>query len=259
MKATPYIGVTGPVSVGEVRGIGQAFANAGYSIKTHHVPMIGILVSQKTLQGQPTTNLRYPSIKQVPALIKEAAEYGIPMIHYNTREMESLADQVTAILTENLECQGVQLNIPWPDRREVIKIKERFPIVDLVLQLSERAMQGLSPETVALRVTEYSNVPTYVLIDPSGGKGREFNVEDSLKIYQELLGEGIMIGFAGGFTGENVGQRSQNLIQRLGTNKFSIDAEGGLRDKITDAYGDDLLNLQKVRSYLQESSKVFLS
>ena len=65
----------------------------------------------------------------------------------------------------------------------------------------------------------------------------------------------MRIGLAGGFTGDNVFLRTKKLVSEIG-NHFCIDAEGGLRDKITSADGDDLLNIEKVRYYLQEASKV---
>ncbi len=66
----------------------------------------------------------------------------------------------------------------------------------------------------------------------------------------------VTVGFAGGFNGENVEGRLRELVLALFHEDFCIDAEGGLRDKLTGAYGDDLLNRGKVRSYLQEASRV---
>lgn len=40
------------------------------------------------------------------------------------------------------------------------------------------------------------------------------------------------------------------------TKEFCIDAEGGLRNKLTPAYGDDILSIRKVRGYLQSASQV---
>ena len=48
----------------------------------------------------------------------------------------------------------------------------------------------------------------------------------------------------------------KEILQQIGESDFCIDAEGGLRDKITSAYGDDLLNIDKVRGYLQSDSSV---
>ena len=48
------------------------------------------------------------------------------------------------------------------------------------------------------------------------------------------------------------------LVKELGESCFCIDAEGGLRDRITDKYGDDVLNIIKVRGYLAYASSVLI-
>ena len=68
MESKPYIGITGPATVDEVTVVGNLFREAGYSNQSIHVPMIGILVSHKTLERQPTKNRRYPNYQLVPEL-----------------------------------------------------------------------------------------------------------------------------------------------------------------------------------------------
>ncbi len=65
------------------------------------------------------------------------------------------------------------------------------------------------------------------------------------------------MGFGGGFTGENIIPRSSELVKEIGNNGFSLDAEGGLRDKLSEDYGNDLYNPEKVRHYIQQAAKVF--
>lgn len=67
----------------------------------------------------------------------------------------------------------------------------------------------------------------------------------------------VLVGFAGGLTGDNVWSRVHSLRRALGTTNFCIDAEGGLRDKITDAYGDDLLNPEKVSHYVSNAFQAY--
>ena len=136
-------------------------------------------------------------------------------------------------------------------------VKRFFPSVKFVVQLSHSAMNNSTPSEIARRVREYEETANYTLIDPSGGKGREFDIEHSIAVYEALRNQvpQTTIGFAGGFTGANVEQRVLTLKQRLETEDFCIDAEGGLRDKITDEYGDDLLNLDKVKDYLRKATK----
>lgn len=128
----------------------------------------------------------------------------------------------------------------------------------IVFQASHTVMDGKTPCQIAVGIRAYGDSIGYVLIDPSGGRGMPFDLESSIATYSELKEQcpQVTVGFAGGFTGENVAQRLKEMIQHLGDDHFCIDAEGGLRDKITPAYGDDLLNMEKVREYLQSASSV---
>ena len=120
-------------------------------------------------------------------------------------------------------------------------------------------MADRSPRELAVAIGKYQDLVDYCLIDPSGGRGIEFDLEKSLKIYSELkrTSPDLTIGFAGGFTAENTASRLQNIVGGIGESNFSIDAEGGLRDKITEKQGDDAVNIGKVEAYLKAASRIF--
>ncbi|MEK6970038.1 MAG: hypothetical protein AABW48_06450 [Nanoarchaeota archaeon] len=261
MAMKPYIGITGPVNVQETREICREFSEAGYSIDAPHIPMLGFLVSYKTLNGQPTSNRRYPPVSTLSELLQATEGKVLTMIHYNSKERDSLSNQVAQIFDGIYEtglCKAIQLNIVWPDLSQVAKIKEQHPEMQIVFQASHTAMDGKTPNQIATGVKTYGDSISYVLIDPSGGRGMPFDLESSVAIYSELREQcpALTVGFAGGFTGENVASRLKEILQQIGESNFCIDAEGGLRDKITSAYGDDLLNLKKVREYLQSTASV---
>ena len=136
---------------------------------------------------------------------------------------------------------------------QVIKDKE----MQIVFQASHKAMENKTLAQIVSGIKAYGDSLAYVLIDPSGGRGLEFDLKQSVQLYQELREKcsDLVIGFAGGFTGENVESRLTDLILMIQSEEFCIDAEGGLRDKLTLAYGDDLLNPLKVRNYLQNAAK----
>lgn len=261
MAAKAYVGITGPVNVQETRDICREFSKAGYTLETSHIPMLGFLVSYKTLNGQATLNRRYPPVSTLSELLQTTEGKVLTMVHCNSKEMDSLSNQVAQIFREVYEkglCRAIQLNLVWPDLSQVAKIKEQHPKMQIVFQASHTAMDGKTPTQIATGIKTYGNLISYVLIDPSGGRGIPFDLESSVAIYSELREQcpDLTIGFAGGFTGENVAPRLKDLIQQIGEINFCIDAEGGLRDKITSAYGDDLLNLKKVREYLQSAASV---
>lgn len=261
MKAKPYVGITGPITKKEVASCINGFAEAGYSIESPHIPMRGYLASYKTLNKKPTSNRRYPSIADLPGLLKHADNKVLTMIHYNSREMSTLADQVKQIFEEiyhDMLCRSIQLNIIWPDINQVKLIKQQFPELQIVFQASHNVIKDKTPKKIVQLINRYGNMLDYVLIDPSGGRGVEFKVEHSLSVYNEIREKlpKITVGFAGGLTGKNVDEQISKIISRTEHTDFCIDAEGGLRDKLSDKYGDDLLNLEKVRSYLQSASRV---
>jgi len=261
MKNKTYIGITGAEDEREVKSVLNEFSEAGYNMQSKHIPMLGFLVSYKTLNRQFVGNKRYPLMDSLPNLLMEARGNAFTMVHYNTKEMSTLFEQVSKIFERiykwNL-CDALQLNIVWPDITQVKMIKEKFPDMGIVFQASEKAMNGKTPKEIANKIMEYGNSINYVLIDPSGGEGREFQTDDSINLYNELKekSSNLAIGFAGGFSGDNVEKKITDIIEKIKTSDFCIDAEGGLRDKLSEEYGDDFLNIKKVRNYLQEASKV---
>ncbi|MBI2151421.1 hypothetical protein HYU21_01700 [Candidatus Woesearchaeota archaeon] len=261
MPPKPYVGITGPTTIADTRALCSEFSDAGYTLNKPHQPMLGFLVSYKTLNGQPTTNKRYPKVNELSQLLQATEGTVFTMIHYNSRETDTLAQQVALIfnrLYSDKLCQALQLNIMLPPHQEIKKIKEQFPDMQIILQVQNSLIYEKTPMEIVNVLKHYEGCPDHILIDPSGGRGIEFNVNKSLALYSWVKQTipYLSIGFAGGFTGQNVATRCQEIIQELKTNDFSIDAEGGLRDKLSPEYGDDLLNLQKCRDYIQEAVKV---
>ena len=70
MKSKVYVGITGPVNLQETRDICKEFSEAGYSMESPHIPMIGFLVNYKTLNGQATQSRRYPPVNELPGLLR---------------------------------------------------------------------------------------------------------------------------------------------------------------------------------------------
>lgn len=261
MQTKPYVGITGPTTKEEVKLILDEFSNSDYSMHTEHIPMLGFLVSYKTLNGFPTKNKRYPKISDLRELLIPTKDQALAMIHYNTKDESTLASQIERVFepiySEGL-CRALQLNIPWPDLSQLNIIKEKYPELKILLQLSSMAMAEKSIIGIADLTKNYDTLIDYILIDPSGGRGKEFNIDFSVNLYQELNSKlpDKIVGFAGGLKDENVEDIIKSLTKKLQTTNFSIDAEGALRDKLSKEYGDDLLNLKKVKFYLRNASKV---
>jgi len=229
-NSTPYIGVTGLTSKSEVEQVVSLFEEKKFS---HYIPMLGFLVSYKTLNNIPTENKRYPKIEALPELLRVLEGKKVfPTIHYNSREPD-LFNQISLIFNSRIYqenfCRGLQLNIPWPDLNELKVIKSVYPELKIIFQASKEVLSFGTAKEIASRIkSEYSSLIDYLLIDPSGGNGIPLNLENSCNLYQELSSKlpELIIGFAGGFSGENVFSRINSLEKTLGGLNFSLDAEG---------------------------------
>jgi hypothetical protein len=188
MKAKAYVGITGPVNVQETKEICREFSEAGYSMKSPHIPMLGFLASYKTLNGQKTQNRRYPSVSSLSDLLEATEGKVFTMIHYNSNQGDTLSDQIAQIFSGVYEtglCKALQLNIAWPDIGQVTRIKEQHPDIEIVFQASNNVMVGKTPDEITKGIRKYGSSIDYVLIDPSAGQGKNFDVKSSLAIYSE--------------------------------------------------------------------------
>lgn len=244
----PYIGITGFMSLGDALYVlGVVPTNASRLV------MIGVLASQKTMRGiQNKWPNRYPTMDKIASIFPDHPQ-ALNLIHYNTKEKDTLGDQLVA-MTEfgGVNMHGFQLNIAWPSSDVLAEYKKACPAKQIVLQVGGHALEMVnhSPEQLAARVSEYDGIADYVLLDPSGGQGKPFDPERAceylLAIKAQNLGMGL--GVAGGLSPTTL-----KLIKPL-VNKFpdlSIDAEGRLRTQ------EDHLDLNLSREYLCEAFLMF--
>lgn len=243
----PYIGITGFVSREEVNQVLDVFPE-----NSHRKLMVGVLVSEKTLQGVPTKwSNRYPSPRNVAGIFPKHP-MTINLVHFHTQEPVNLLDrllEVTELGGDNFH--GFQLNIKWPDIRVLERYKVRYPSSTFVLQCGSGALKSANndPKILAYSVRDYVDVCGYVLVDPSGGRGETLVPEMALKFLDHLYNvlEGKMnIGVAGGLgiSGET-GELLQPIFDIFPDT--SVDAEGKLRD-----VPDDILNVPRACRYSLE-------
>lgn len=257
MARTNYISVTAGKDSEEVDAILGEFRTAGYSLSQEYAPTIGIQISEKTLNGIKPKNLRFAAFADVPSLLRRIDGKAMPVIHYNTKNIDTLSEQVSRVFESVHEhCRLVQINATFPDVSQLQRIKERFDGLKISLQVDYR---GLDLKDVPEKVASYGDCLDYVLIDPSRGRGEVFNLEDSARLYLDIKEKrpdyGIVI--AGGLSGDNAEEVLDKIIGMIHTKDFSICAEGQLRDKVSyEHWGQDVLNIGKVRDYLRSVKRV---
>ncbi len=261
-----YVGVSGVASVEEAKEVVRLAKKAGFSVKSGHILMIGLQASYNSLNyGLSAGNMRVPHLDMLSPILSTAKGDAFTTIHYYTKWPERLVDELAVLLRHNGIYEagllgGVQINGVWPTKHQILEINNMFPHIKIILQMSKMVTGGLTDAQVAEKLAgEYENVD-YILLDSSYGRGIEFDQEGVASMYKTLRDGGVRSGIviAGGLTGANVGEKARWLREALRSTDFSIDSESGLRDRLGEGYGNDVLNLEKVKRYLDESANVFL-
>jgi hypothetical protein len=252
----PYIGVTGFMKQEEVKHALDTFSFGKFGPDTgQRTLMVGVLTSAKTLAGESNKYPnRYPRVEAIPDIfVRHPLAFNC--IHHHTDNHDALEEQLERLVTiagPNLD--GFQLNVTWPDVQMLRKFRARHGL-KLILQVSAKAMAGaIAPDhdlptyfkakKINKVVRQYEDCASYVLLDPSGGKGEPFNVELAVEFLNCMKTSNIMVGEAGGLSASTLGALKPSL--QVYPN-LSWDAEGRLRDK------DDNLDLHAVCHYILES------
>lgn len=244
----PYIGITGFMSLGDALHVLNAVPT-----NTNRLVMVGVLASLKTMRGiQNKWPNRYPTMDKIAGIFPDHP-LTLNLIHYNTKEKETLGDQLIAMTRfGGANTHGFQLNIAWPEPDILREYKKVHPTKQIVLQVGGHAFEMVnnSPERLALRVAEYDEIVEYVLLDPSGGYGKPFD-PDRAHDYLVALREknlNIGLGVAGGLSPSTL-----NLVEPLAKEfpDLSVDAEGRLRTQ------EDHLDLNVASEYLRKALAMF--
>jgi phosphoribosylanthranilate isomerase len=249
-KNKPYIGITGFTRNADVLTCLSAIP-----AEIERLFMVGVLLSSKTINGG--TNkypVRYPHYNSIKDIFTNDSRC-LNMIHYVTDDKTKLVKQLldaAEIGGEN--CHGFQLNIVWPDIDMLKEVKKELPNHKFVIQCSGGAMRRFEneiessvPKLLHTVVKEYqvAGVIDYLLIDPSGGRGKAFDAQTTIKMLAPHFDqEDYQLGVAGGLKCETI----NNLIPVMAKYPFLFwDAEGGLRDT------DDSLIVNAATEYLDAS------
>ena len=215
----PYIGITGIVTPDDVLTVKdcvrvvQDHCPTGQDGAPTHRFMAGVLVSYKTLTGQPLTNRRYPPRTEVETLLAQCLAAGaFPVIHYNTHAKgEALARELEQLCLEFPSVRGLQLNLVCPDP-EVVRSFTSGPHrgVEVILQINHTSLvkSAKPPATIghprdyAMGYVRWSDAGiSHALLDASGGKGKLFDrrtADTIIETLDYLKEQGVRLGLAGG-------------------------------------------------------------
>lgn len=245
---SPYIGITGFMSLDDVLHVLNSAP-----VDARRLVMVGVLASLKTMRGiQNKWPNRYPTMDKIADIFPDRPR-ALNLIHYNTKELDTLGNQLIAMTNyggPNLH--GFQLNIVWPSVDVLRAYREVYPTKQIVLQIGGHAFEMVnhSPEQLATRVVEYDGLAEYVLLDPSGGYGKPFDPERARQYLVALKEKNLDVGLgvAGGLSPTTL-----NLVEPLAKEfpELSIDAEGRLRTP------EDYLDLKLASEYIRKAFLIF--
>ncbi len=244
-----YIGITGFTQPEQV-----ASALASVPQYVQRLLMVGVLASYKTMQGEPASNpRRYPAREDIAGIFSEDWR-TLNLIHYNSRNPNEIFLQLREVLEwGGQSCNGLQINITWPDNHAIGALRRRYADKKIVLQVNQQAMNDCeaNAKMVAKRVSVlYGDDIDYVLLDPSGGTGTVLEPVSMISYLYELAvlrderRQSFELIVSGGLC-------SQNMIRlltplRRAMPDIGIDVESGVRT-------DDILDDAKVRAYIREA------
>ena len=244
---TPYIGITGFSTDGEVAAVLQQLPAS-----SDRLLMCGVLLSNALLSGQPSGAPNRCPLPDTIAGIFSDDPRCLNLVHYRPRAGSNLADALTrASDVGGPNCHGVQINStrgePWPDLDALAEYRRRRNPRRIVLQVGREAMAsaGHDPAEIARRCAGYVGLVTDVLVDASEGLGRPLDAARSVSYLDAIAWDAPELGLvvAGGLSAANAEQLLGPLVPHW--THVSIDAEGRLRDS------DDQLDVVAAVDYLR--------
>jgi hypothetical protein len=260
----PYIGVTGVEKPDEAEELIRISSERGSGM---HMAMLGAQTSYRTIMEvtENTSNITKEAATELYRKVKSIGNNDVMLsFHYMTKPLNqidtNIQNKVKALVEMPLSEQvsylidniykdyassnhnfkiGLQINCKWPNPEEVRKIKIRYPLAEVVLQVSDFA-------ALPSKLQAYSSVD-YILIDTSRGSGAAFDPFESAQIANtiRLLTSGGIV-FAGGISDTNVSSVVGRLRGITGSNLFSIDAQDKLR-------GNNGLDMSKASGYMRRA------
>jgi hypothetical protein len=246
---TPYVGVTGFISSAEVQRAQQTFLGDPF-LKL----MVGVLVSDETLAGEINAYPKYfPPVTEIAGIFAKSTT-ALNMVHYYTRNTKNLSRQLDKLFeTVGFDCHGVQLNMAWPDSRQLELVCKAWGDKQIVLQIGPEALASIDNDVYKLtrKLLEYRSVVDYILLNIHCGQGAGPNVGFA----QQCLGEYYKIGndnyFGFGLSGGLCAETVVQLAPLLRTSRvLSINA----RSKLC---GKDGLDPQKTEAYITAAKVLY--
>lgn len=241
IHSEPYISITGFTSPEQVKRILAIPYEKVMDPKMNHLLGVGVMMSYKTLHGLPTKwAAAFPPKKLIAEIFIDHPDvYNV--LHYADYDDVSTADDFRRALSyAGSNVNAVQFDMIWPNAHHINEAlgrigKGRHPI-KVILQVGRKAMARFDDDIEriigALKLYRDLDCLDYVLLDKSGGEGKEMDSELLLSYHRAIRRhfsrEKLQIVVAGGLGPESI-MRLLAPFRRDDTYlDISIDAQGKL-------------------------------
>lgn len=244
-----YVGVTGVMNAAEAESILVALPE-----DSDRLLMVGVLASSKTIRGVKNKwPGRYPKFTDIKTIFVPHRRV-LNLIHYSTDDMDTVDKQMSFVKSiAGPEFCGFQLNMKWPSRIKLEDYRNAEGVCKIVLQVGRGAMDVIdnSPRKFGKMLATYRHLIDYVLIDPSGGLGRPFDIEKTRNyLYSAASLDMCGLAVAGGLSPTTL-HLLEPLIEEFPD--LSIDSEGRLRTP----QPEDALDLLLAKEYVKSACEMF--
>jgi hypothetical protein len=249
MNGIPYIGVTDFTSCEQVL---EALACIPEICNRRlHV---GHMMSYKTFHNIPTETgwenvwLRGEKLRAVfqdtPRVfnVLHFADFGNPYLTTSD-------DLIAACEEAGPYLHGLQLDMIWPQRQLIIDVKRAFPNLEIILQVSRKALEDMKSrnENLSERLNHYESCVDYFLIDWGMGTGKLMDMLVVMDLVEQALEvvPAERIAVAGGL-GPNTYHMLKGVFVK--SKNISCDAQGQMRSS---GKATDPIEMDRVCAYIR--------
>ncbi len=253
---TPYIGVTDVPSFSRASDLYHHFLGSLRS-GVHRSFHVGVMTSRKILLGEPTRWAAvYPQKEILAGILSHPLTYNC--VHYADYDDLGVDEHLDATLSCVADYAGarldaIQLDMIWPNPHLLARFKG-VRECELILQIGRKALDivGDNATQLCARLRSYEGIVERLLLDMSGGEGREMQSERLLP-YLRLIRDQLpdfSLGVAGG-----LGPYSLHLLEPILPEfpNISIDAQGQLRNS---GNAMDPIDWWRAEKYLTEALRI---
>lgn len=251
----PYIGITGVRTPEDMAVCASTMQESGLSETSSHIGMTGLAYHQPSIdKGKLLGPIYFDSPDALLPTLAASRERTLNMMHYTPPASGFTADAVeyAVIPTYAHGCQALQVNGQYTPQ-DIRELRTRYPHLKTVYVV-DRALMQEDGEIITTEAARFRQLAEYIILDPSGGQGRDMNVTRSADIAKRIEDAQLdmTVIFAGGNSSSNIEERCTKLRDALGHNNFGIDAEGKLQT------AERKLDHNEATTYVQQAAKALL-